>query len=103
MTFQKGKVYAVHGKSGQGKSTLFELLTGIYKPTKGKILINGLPLSDCNINEFWKHIGYVMQRSSFFKDSILNNIELFGKLEMTQILEMADSLDFKRRKFKNFA
>ena len=39
MTFQKGKVYAVHGKSGQGKSTLFELLTGIYKPTKGKILI----------------------------------------------------------------
>lgn len=95
MTFQKGKVYAIHGKSGQGKSTLFKLLTGIFKPTKGKILVNDLPLSDCNINEYWKHIGYVMQRSSFFKDSILNNIELFGKLEMNQILEIAESLDLK--------
>ena len=95
ITFQKGKVYAIHGKSGQGKSTLFKLLTGIYQPTKGRILINDFPLKDFNINDFWKHIGYVMQRSSFFTDSILNNIELFRKIDMSQILEIADLLDLK--------
>lgn len=36
LNFEKGTLYGVHGKSGQGKSTLFKIITGVYQPTEEK-------------------------------------------------------------------
>lgn len=76
VTFQTGKLYAVLGKSGQGKSTLFKLLTGISQPTEGEILIGGEKMSETDLYSYWKLVGFVMQRSTFFKDSVKRNLTL---------------------------
>lgn len=76
VTFQTGKIYAVLGKSGQGKSTLFKLLTGINQPTEGEILIGGEKMSEADLYSYWKRVGFVMQRSTFFKDSLKRNLTL---------------------------
>lgn len=81
LTFQTGKIYAVLGKSGQGKSTLFKLLTGINKPTEGEIFIGGEKMSETDLYSYWKRVGFVMQRSTFFKDSVKKNLTLHTLLD----------------------
>lgn len=76
LNLRKGTIYGVHGKSGQGKSTLFKLITGVYQPTEGKIVVNGTELQELNINSYWEKTGYVMQRTQFFNDSVKQNMRL---------------------------
>lgn len=59
-SFQRGTIYAIYGKSGKGKSTLFKLLAGMCSPTKGEILINQNRMTDCNLISYWGRIGHVM-------------------------------------------
>ncbi|WP_242993409.1 ABC transporter transmembrane domain-containing protein [Lachnotalea glycerini] len=93
ISFTKGNLYAIHGKSGQGKSTLFRLLTGISAPTSGKILIEDYELTECDLNNYWKNVGYVMQRSQFFKDSILTNLKFYNDIKIENIEEVSKKLD----------
>lgn len=93
LTFQAGKVYAVLGKSGQGKSTLFRLLTGICKPTEGDIFIGREKMSESDLYSYWKQVGFVMQRSTFFKDSVKKNLNLYRDHAVEQIEELARCLD----------
>ena len=62
LEFKKGKIYGLHGRSGQGKSTLFNIITGIYQPTEGKVLINHVDLQEIDINTYWENVGCVLQR-----------------------------------------
>lgn len=91
LTLKKGVLYAVHGKSGQGKSTLLKLIAGIYNPTKGNICINGIPTADYNLASYWSCIGYVMQRSDFFKDTIKTN--MFYEENDAELDEIAKYID----------
>ncbi|SHO49100.1 ABC transporter ATP-binding protein [Anaerocolumna xylanovorans] len=90
--FKQGSIYAIHGESGQGKSTLFSLLSGILQPTSGNILINGRPINTLNLQNYWDKIGVVMQRSQFFKDSLWNNINLFGMESKNRIEYLSECL-----------
>lgn len=93
LLFNKGKIYGIHGKSGQGKSTLFNIVTGIYQPTEGKVLINHVDLQEIDINIYWKKTGYVSQRSQFFNDTIRNNMNLLHKVTDEEMDIMAQYLD----------
>ena len=69
----------IMGKSGSGKSTFLDLLTGIIKPKKGNILISGTNIENIN-NNYWREgIGFVMQENYFKNDSIMANIALGEK------------------------
>ncbi|HMP93160.1 MAG TPA: ABC transporter ATP-binding protein, partial [Phnomibacter sp.] len=74
----KNKTVALVGRSGSGKSTLVNLLTGILKPTKGNILVDGVPLEKLDIIAWRSQIGYVTQEPIIFTDTIRNNITLWG-------------------------
>ena len=50
--FERGKTYAVVGKSGSGKSTMLSLLAGLDTPQEGKILYEGTPVNDMDLNEY---------------------------------------------------
>ena len=78
---KKGEKIGINGRSGVGKTTLFNLLLGLYTPTAGAMSIDGCPLSDENRRKWQNAIGYVSQ-SVFLTDStLLANIALGCKEE----------------------
>lgn len=58
---QRGEMVSIVGKNGAGKSTLSNLICGFYKPTRGKILLNGEDMEPLSIKERGEKIGLVMQ------------------------------------------
>eukprot|EP01048_Picozoa_sp_COSAG05_P008672 COSAG05_NODE_672_length_7990_cov_9.794830_6_plen_86_part_00 len=70
-----GKVCAIVGASGAGKSTIFHLLQHFYEPSGGRILLDGLHLSE--LDHRWLHrcIGMVGQEPVLFNGSIEYNIK----------------------------
>ena len=70
------KTVAIVGSSGAGKSTLVTLLTGILKPTSGKIMLGDTGYDEINQRSLRRGIGYVTQETVIFNDSIRNNITL---------------------------
>lgn len=60
--FEKNKIYAIVGKSGSGKTTLLSLMSGLDKPTSGKIIYNDKDISKIDENKYRSnHIGVVFQ------------------------------------------
>ena len=60
--FEKGKVYAIRGRSGTGKTTLLSLISGLERCTEGDIIFNGKNLRDINLDYYRSHdIGIVFQ------------------------------------------
>jgi ABC-type multidrug transport system fused ATPase/permease subunit len=75
-TIGKGEKIGINGRSGAGKTTLFNLLLGFYPATEGRITIDGKALTAENRRQWQNTIGYVSQ-SVFLTDStILANIAL---------------------------
>ncbi len=58
---KKGEMVSIVGKNGAGKSTLSNLICGFYKPTRGRILLNGEDMAALSIKERGEKIGLVMQ------------------------------------------
>ncbi|MBV9230606.1 MAG: peptidase domain-containing ABC transporter, partial [Chloroflexi bacterium] len=76
LSIRAGQKVALVGRTGSGKSTLGRLLLGLYTPTEGNILYDGIPLHYLNYQEVRRQFGVVMQDSSIFSGSILSNIKL---------------------------
>jgi ATP-binding cassette subfamily C protein len=67
---------SIVGPSGAGKTTLVDLITGLFHPTKGKVLIDGIPLPQIDLQS-WRHmIGYVPQDTILLHESVLTNVTL---------------------------
>lgn len=76
MEIPAGKVTAVIGPSGVGKTTIADVLVGLNKPSRGEIFIDGTPLSKADLSH-WRHrIGYIPQDNILFNDTIANNVVL---------------------------
>lgn len=58
---RKGDMVSIVGRNGAGKSTISKLICGFYKPTNGKVLLNGRDISNDTIKERAEYIGMVMQ------------------------------------------
>jgi ATP-binding cassette subfamily B protein len=71
-----GETVAIVGPTGAGKSTLVALLTRLYDPTSGEILLDGVPLTRLDPSELRAHIGMVPQDPFLFSDTIEGNIGL---------------------------
>jgi len=85
ITIPAGKVTAIVGASGGGKTTLVKLMLGFYRPLQGEILVGGVPLGNIDPHVWRSHTGAVMQDGFIFSDSIAANIAI-----------TADVLDRKR-------
>lgn len=71
---QPGTVTALVGSSGSGKSTIIGLTAAFYKPTSGRVLIDGTDLSKVRLDSYRSHLGVVLQDSFLFDGSIRENI-----------------------------
>ncbi|GGP14007.1 ABC transporter ATP-binding protein [Oceanobacillus neutriphilus] len=92
---------AFAGRSGAGKSTLIDLLMGLNRPEKGKILIDGAPLSYDNISAWRKSISYVPQEPFLFNTSIRENLEIVktdaAEEEIWEALEFSSAIEFVKK------
>lgn len=73
-TLKKGQVMALVGGSGAGKSSIADLLIGLYQPTQGVIWVDGVPLSDYRLDSWRQRLGVVSQDTFIFNASVLDNI-----------------------------
>ncbi len=83
LNIKKGKVIALVGQSGGGKSTMVDLLPRFYDTCEGEILIDGINLKEYRIDDIRGLMGIVTQESILFNDTVFNNIA-FGMLNVSE-------------------
>ena len=96
-----GQLTAIVGPSGIGKTTILDLVAGLYRATAGNVLVDGTPIDDLSVAEWRRRIGYVPQNSVLFHDTIATNVTL-GEPSITreaveEALRAADAWDFVSR------
>lgn len=98
LKIEKGKTIALVGPSGGGKSTLADLVPRFYDPAFGEVLLDGIPLTDYNIDSLRSVMGVVTQESILFNDTIFNNIafgmEKVREEDVVQAAKIANAHDF---------
>lgn len=72
-----GKMLALVGQTGSGKSSIIRVLNRFYEINKGKITLDGVSVDKISINSLRKNIALVQQEVFLFSDSLLNNITLY--------------------------
>lgn len=83
LSISKGKMVALVGESGGGKSTMVDLLPRFYDVCEGSITIDGVDIRDYKINDLRALMGIVSQESILFNDTVHNNIA-FGMQNATR-------------------
>ena len=78
------KFISIAGESGCGKTTLINLLLGLYIPSQGKIEINGIELRDIDVLHLKEQIGIVLQEPFLWNDTVESNIIGYGSTRVTQ-------------------
>jgi ATP-binding cassette, subfamily B, bacterial len=71
---------ALVGENGQGKTTVVKLLTRLYDPTEGQILLDGVDLREYNLEDLWKEIGVIFQDFVHYDMTVSENIGV-GRIE----------------------
>lgn len=90
LTIEPNKKIAIVGKSGQGKSTLFNLITRIFDADKGIIKLDNINIKDLSEEELRKHISIIRQEPFIFNKSIKDNfILLNNKITLKEIRKYA--------------
>ena len=71
---QRGRTIAFVGPSGAGKTTLVKLLVGLYRPSHGRVLYNGVSSERVDLDRFRERIGFVTQDAQLFSGTIRENL-----------------------------
>ena len=86
------------GKSGSGKSTIFNLIAALYKPNKGRILLDGIPLDELDKDSIRQNISVISQNPYIFNMSIKENLRIIKEdateEEITEACKLASLHDF---------
>ena len=97
LAIRKGEFLTVIGSSGCGKTTVLKLINGLIRPDSGRITINGRDLSDIDLIQLRRNIGYVIQEVGLFPHmTVARNIsyvpDLIGKETKEESREMKCSV-----------
>ncbi len=104
LTIARGEKVALVGASGGGKSTMVQLLLGLYTKSSGEILIDGQAVEQVGFDKIRSNISTVLQSPSLFNDSIRNNLtwgkhyseeQIWHALDIAQLKDFVWSLDNK--------
>lgn len=90
MHFPAGKIVAIMGPSGTGKTTLLRLITGLLKPDQGEIVVNDTKVSTLNrhgLHELRKGLGMLFQNGALFTDMTVYDNVAFALHEHTRLPE----------------
>lgn len=95
-----GEAIGIVGPSGSGKSTLANLVTGFYRPTGGRILLDGLDMNAIDLRSYRRHLAVVSQQTILFNGALRENIAYgthdVSEAELQRAISDANALDFIR-------
>lgn len=98
LSVKAGECVAVVGASGSGKSTIMNLIIGLFIAEQGELLIDGKPITDFNLSEYRHHVSVVPQNSLLFDGSIRENITYgltqYTEEDLERVIEMANIKEF---------
>jgi ATP-binding cassette subfamily C protein len=98
LTIPANRLTVLMGPSGVGKTTIADLLLGLYQPQGGRILVDGVPLEEIDLEAWRGMVGYVPQELVLLHDSVLANLTLgdpaLGEAEALEALETAGAAAF---------
>ncbi|MCP4077629.1 MAG: ABC transporter ATP-binding protein [Gammaproteobacteria bacterium] len=92
LTIQPGQKIALVGASGGGKSTMIQVLLGLYPASTGQIYFNDVPITEIGLSTVRENIATVLQQPALFNDTIRNNLTMGREIEeqkLWQALEIA--------------
>ncbi len=103
---KSGEKVGIIGRIGSGKSTLHKLMMGLYRPTKGAVLIDGIDMTQIDPAELRENIGYVPQDSVLFYGNIRDNIsfrhQVISDEEIIRVANIAGVSDFVNQHPKGY-
>lgn len=75
LDIKSGEIVAILGATGSGKSSLVNLIPRFYDCTAGEVLVDGVNVKDCKLDELRKKVGIVLQKSELFSGTVEDNIK----------------------------
>jgi ATP-binding cassette, subfamily B, bacterial PglK len=93
----KGDKIAFIGPSGSGKSTLVDIITGLYRPNKGKIVVDNICIDESNVKALRKKVGYIPQNVYLFDGTVAENIAFgqeYNESKIKDVLQKSKILSF---------
>jgi ATP-binding cassette subfamily B protein len=88
-TLRPGERVALIGENGQGKTTIVKLITRLYDPTEGRVLLDGIDLRDYDLPELHAEIGVIFQDFMRYEMTARENIAV-GRVELEHSIEEID-------------
>jgi ATP-binding cassette subfamily B protein RaxB len=90
LVIQPGEFVTIMGPSGGGKTTLIKIMLGLLEPTRGEVLIDGVPLPVLGARAYREQVGAVMQDDQLLSGSIADNICFFDpSFDQQQMIQCA--------------
>jgi ATP-binding cassette subfamily C protein len=93
-----GGITVLIGPSGAGKTTIADVILGLYRPDRGRVLLDGVPLDEIDLKSWRRLIGYVPQELILLHDSVYANVALgnpgIGKADARRALQIAGAWGF---------
>ncbi|WP_271254887.1 ABC transporter ATP-binding protein [Pseudanabaena sp. Chao 1811] len=95
-TLKAGEKIALVGPTGAGKSSIIRLISRLYEPTKGRILIDGIDIREITQAELRRYVGVILQDAFLFSGDIKENITLGEDYAIEQVIEAAELMNVDR-------
>ncbi len=105
-TFEPGHIYGFYGRNGSGKSVLQKIISGLYVPTSGSVIVDGVDINKEKI--YPKNMRILIEKPAFFPDlSGLNNLKLLADINKTidenKIIETLELVNLKEEMNKKYS
>ena len=109
VSFESGNIYGFYGRNGSGKSVLQKIISGLYKPTSGSVLIDGVDINETGL--YPTNMRVLIEKPAFFSDlSGLDNLKLLADINKTidekkilETLELVNLKDEMKKKFSKYS
>lgn len=96
LKIEKGECILLSGEHGSSKSTLLQLIAGIYPPSDGSIAIDNRNILRYAPENLINHIGFIQTEGLIFRGTIRDNMTCFGQIPEEKVREMANILKIDR-------